>query len=109
MLLQHANHKRSGIVLLVVLALLSLFAIVGLAFVFYADAEAQSAKHFADAQVATRGDINTEVLAAYFLGQMLYDLKDDERGAYSALRGQSLARSIHGFNSSSLNFTAFNV
>src|SRR5947207_15154877 len=91
-----ARPHRRGIVLLVVVALLTLFAIVGLSFVLYADAAARSARYFREAQAPEQPDVDPEALLAYFLGQLLYDAPDDEGGVYSALRGHSLARNVYG-------------
>jgi hypothetical protein len=91
-----------------VLILLTLFAVVGITFVLYADAEAQSARLAREAQSQDRPDVEPEVLLAYFLGHLIYDT-DDQRGVYSALRGHSLARLMYGSNDESdNNFTPFN-
>jgi hypothetical protein len=91
---------RRGIILLVVLALLTLFAVVGLSFVLYADGQATSARLFREAQSPSRPDVEPELLLAYFLGQLIFDVEDDETGVYSALRGHSLARLMYGYNDS---------
>jgi hypothetical protein len=83
---------------MVVLALLTLFAVVGISFVYYANAGAQVSQLVKDAEDAKRPDIDPEMLAAFFLGQLITDTKDDESGVYSALRGHSLARTKYGYN-----------
>jgi hypothetical protein len=83
---------------MVVLALLTLFAVVGISFVYYANAESKSSQLVKEAQDEARPDIDPEMLASFFFGQLIVDTKDDEHGVYSALRGHSLARSIYGFN-----------
>src|SRR6516162_1849915 len=89
------SQERRGIVLLVVMALLTLFAAVGLSFVFYAEAESTAAQYFGDASRKNIPDIDPELLMAYYLGQLLYDV-DDNNGAYSAMRGHGLARNMYG-------------
>ncbi len=89
---------RRGVILLVVLSLLLLFAVVGLSFVFYADREAFSARLFREAQDQTRSDMDPELLGAFFLGQMLYDARDDSSGVDSALRGHGLLRGMYGLD-----------
>src|SRR5262249_46319879 len=82
---------RAGAILMVVLVLLTLFAVVGLSFVLYADQVATAARFAREAEVRTTPDVAPELLLAYFLGQLIYDV-DDQTGVYSALRGHSLAR-----------------
>jgi hypothetical protein len=89
---------RRGFILVVVLALLTLFAVVGLSFVFYANTAAVSSRLFREAETQSQPDIAPELLLAHFLGQLVYDVPDDERGLYSCLRGHSLARNMYGLN-----------
>jgi hypothetical protein len=86
------------------MALLSLFAVVGLSFVFYADAEAVAAQNNREAQLKAQPDVDPELAAAYFLNQLLYPSDN----VYSAMQGHDLARSIFGFNPNALNFTPYN-
>ncbi len=88
-------HRRGGI-LLVVLVLLALFAAVGVSFVFYASSHQTAARYAVEAQNQSRPDVDPELLLAYFLGQLIYDVPDDGSGVYSALRGHSLARNMYG-------------
>ncbi|HJT78446.1 MAG TPA: hypothetical protein VJ739_14680, partial [Gemmataceae bacterium] len=89
---------RRGVVLLVVLALLTLFAVVGLAFVLYADSEANASRVYREALGQGEADVPPPVLLNYFLGQLLYDQPDDNTGVYSALRGHGLARLVYGYD-----------
>jgi hypothetical protein len=89
---------RRGIVLLGVLALLTVFAMVGLSLALYADSAAASSRLFREAQTQLRPDIDPELLFSFFMGQLIYDLPDDETGIYSCLRGHSLARNMFGLN-----------
>jgi hypothetical protein len=101
MLLRTARYakKRRGVILMVVLALLTLFAILGLSFVFYSDAEATSARIFREAQNLSSGDpTDVSTYWAMWLGQFLYDLNDDNFGVMSAMRGHSLGRTMYGWN-----------
>jgi hypothetical protein len=93
-----------------VLALLSLFAILGLSFVLYAGAAAEASRLHREAQSPARPDVDPELLFAYFLGQLVYDVPDDSSGVYSALRGHSLARNLYGCNddTGSANLVPFN-
>src|SRR5262245_1064074 len=77
---------RRGMILLIVLTLLTLLATVGLSFVFYADAAAASSRIFREAETQDRPDVDPELLFSYFMGQLVYDVPDDERGVYSGLR-----------------------
>ena len=75
MLLKHStlNTRRSGIILLVVMAMLALFATVALSFVFYAEAEATASRFAAQANVPAKADADPELLLSYFLSQLIYD------------------------------------
>lgn len=104
-----STDPRRGVILMVVLVLLTLFAIVGLSFALYADAEAKSAQINREAEVAKQPDVDPEMLLSFFLGQLVYD-QDNVNGVYSAMRGHSLARSMFGYNDTSgaTNLVAFN-
>jgi hypothetical protein len=99
--------RRRGVILLVVLALLTLFATIGLTFVLYADAEATAARIAREAESQTAPNVDPELLLAYFLGQLIYDV-DDTRGVYSALRGHSLARLMYGYHAEGTDTQPFN-
>lgn len=96
-----ASAGRRGVILLVVLMLLTLFAVVALAFVLTANAAATAARIAREAEIEDRADADPELLLAHFLGQLIYDAPDDVSGVYSALRGHSLARNMYGLSGSS--------
>ena len=89
---------RRGIILLIVLALLALFTVVGVTFVLYASAEADSSRIVKESEQYYRMDIDPEQAIGLVLGPVIYDLPDDQKGLYSSLRGLSMARGIYGFN-----------
>ncbi|MCI0462448.1 MAG: hypothetical protein L0Z62_36315, partial [Gemmataceae bacterium] len=97
---------RRGVILLVVISLLTLFALVGLSFVLYADAEAASARLAREAEVQSRPDLDPRLLLAFFLGQLVCDV-DDQGGVFSALRGHSLVRLMYGYNDQAGNDIPF--
>src|SRR5262249_52125109 len=101
------RESRRGVILLVVLALLTLFAVVGLTFALYAGRSAAASRHFREAGQPQRPDVPPELLASYFLKQLLYDAPDDSSGVSSALRGHSLTRLLYGYGDSG-NATPFN-
>src|SRR6267378_3338552 len=69
--------RRRGIILLVVLALLTLFAIVGISFVLYADAEAISERLIRETETQRVPDADPELLFSLFLSQLIFDVNDD--------------------------------
>src|SRR5215471_3953077 len=98
---------RRGVILLVVITLLTLFAVIGLTFVLYAQAESDASRIFREYQDPGGGD-DTAFLFSWALGELIYDVPDNDpnnvyggigsNGVYSAIRGHSLARSIYGWN-----------
>jgi hypothetical protein len=88
---------RRAVILIVVLALLALFAVIGLSFAFYANSAARTAQLAREAENQNTPDVEPELLLSYFLGQLIYDT-DDKMGIYSAMRGHGLARTMYGLN-----------
>jgi hypothetical protein len=89
--------RRKGVILLVVLSMLTLFALVGVSFVLVSGAQATSGRIALEAEGASRPDVDAEAAFALFMGQFLYDVPDDATGIFSALRGHSLARNLYGW------------
>ncbi|MDW8242550.1 MAG: hypothetical protein RMJ88_05000 [Thermogemmata sp.] len=97
-----ATIRRRGVLLIVVLALLSLFAIVGITFVFFAGQKAEFARIAADAQNQSR-DLPDDGMMAFnqFLAQLIYPAIVPTNGApanafFNALRGHDLTSSMYG-------------
>jgi hypothetical protein len=111
----HRRGERRGVVLLVVIAMLALFAVLGLSFVYYAQSEADAALMLTQSQTQKNSDIDPEFLLAWGLGQLLYGVEDQVQttpypahNVYSSMRGHDLARGIFGWNRHALNATPFN-
>jgi hypothetical protein len=89
---------RQGIILLVVVLMLSLFLVVGLAFVFYSQSAAEGSRITKEATTPDQVDVPPETLLSWGLGQLIYPVPDDMSGALSAMRGHELARSMYGWH-----------
>jgi hypothetical protein len=87
------SSARRGAVLIVVLAMLALFAVVGLSFVLYAESQASTARN---QKISVNDDTRPDPLRAaeLALGQMIYGTEDLD----SVMRGNSLADSRFGFD-----------
>src|SRR5262249_29259448 len=57
--------------------------------------QAQTGK---EANVDFRPNMSPEECLSLFLDQLIFDVRDDESGVYSSLRGWSLSRNMYGFN-----------
>ena len=84
--------RRKGVVLLVVMAMLTLFAALGISFVFYADAIAVASQASRASLSKDQADIDPEVLSAYFLSQLVYGTNNP----YSSMQGHSFAETMYG-------------
>lgn len=97
-----AQARRRGVILLVVLALLTLFAAVGLSFVIYSQSVADASRIFRESETQNPGqtipDDLPETLLAQFLAASIFGSMDEGSGLYSAGRGSELARGIYGTN-----------
>jgi hypothetical protein len=84
---------RRGVTLIVVLATLSLLAVVGLAAVYFAKDQAERARiQGEDFQFADDG---TQAASA-FLAQLIFGDQDTGRGLLNAVRGASFAETMYG-------------
>ena len=101
---QSTKQKRSGLVLLVVMGMLALFASTAIAFVFYADSEAVASNLKRLHLVQEAPDVDPEAIAGLVLKDLLYPTDNP----HSALRGWDLARSIFGYNPGALNHLPYN-
>lgn len=110
--LQLNRCRPRGVILVVVVACLALFLGIGIAFVFYANQQADSMRllreaahggRAADVNQYSRGMTDEAPPSAVdlfnlALGQLIYGVPDDETGYYSVMRGHELARGIYGKN-----------
>src|ERR1051326_6677782 len=93
------GQRRKATILLVVVVLCTLFLVIGLCFVLFAEAQATSSRIYREANNNIADKYPTaEEMFAFALGEVIYDVPDDT-GAYSALRGYGLARNMYGWNS----------
>ena len=92
--------KRKGMILLVVVAFLAMFTVMGLTYLLHAD---NQLKNSIDELLALDMkedpykiiDLKPSVALDFFLEKFLYDQLDSTTGG-NAIRGQSLARNIYG-------------
>lgn len=104
---QTGRSQRRGVILLVVLAMLTLFALIGLAFFFYASSEAQSALVAKETEDHPPDEITLppdppETLLSNWLAQWIFDTNDTPTsstnpGLASSLRGHGLVRLMYGW------------
>src|SRR5262249_28669891 len=108
---RQAQERRRAVILMVVLALLTLFAIVGIAFVYYAQKNHSAAVNFREAlqRGTTPGapDILPSQLFNFFVGQLTFGSADDASGVKSALRGHDFASNMYGYNDQALNLQPY--
>ena len=90
--LRSSSKRRSGVVLLIVMSMLALFAVIGLSFVFYAESSAEASRFRRQAETLDLFDITPERLFSYALGQLIFDTDNPKSGMY----GHSLGRSMYG-------------
>ncbi len=116
------NVKRSGMILLIVVAFLSMFLVVGTTYLLVADSIRRTSDFDLNAtdkrsDYALMPDIDSRYMFNFMLGQILYDVADPVLATggsgkvlttNSALRGHSLARDIYGgYNALGVNDRPF--
>ncbi len=113
------NVKRSGMILLIVVAFLSMFLVVGTTYLLVADSIRRTSDFDLNAtdkrsDYALMPDVDPRYMFNFALGQILYDVVDPVLvggkvvTTNSALRGHSLARDIYGgYNPAGLNDRPF--
>ncbi len=96
-------NSRRGAILIVVLALLALFAVIGIAFVYYAGAEAEVARIYKNGQssgaspaASTQIDSQSATAVDSFLSSWIYDVGDSGNDLINAVRGHSVAATMYG-------------
>lgn len=104
---QNKKVQRRAVILMVVLAMLTLFTVVGITFVYMSDSYALSARLARGGENIVVPDVEPEQAFAFVLSQIIYDLNDDQLGVTSALRGHSLARNMYGWYPGLLNDKAY--
>lgn len=89
---------RRGTILVVVLALLAIFAVVGIAFVFYSDGEALAARYHRESETRNGqmlpdppGDFDSNAMTV--LGQVTFGAYDNQ---LTSLRGHDLMSTLYG-------------
>src|SRR4051812_22537699 len=89
---------RRGAILIVVLALLAIFAVVALTFVIYSGAEADGARIYKQAQNSADGTPNPNEVVNAFLNAVIFDAGDtSSTDLLNNLRGHSLSRTMYGW------------
>lgn len=94
------GRSRRATILMVTILLLTLFLVVGICFVLFAENQANSARVYREAMnhIDDASSYPTpEELMGYAMGSLIYDVPDTG-SEYSAVRGHSLARNIYGWN-----------
>jgi hypothetical protein len=84
--------RRQGVILLVVITLLTLFAVVGITFVIFSQSEAVASRVWRESETLQRPDMDPELLLAYFLSQAIYGTSNQG----SALQYTGLAENMYG-------------
>jgi hypothetical protein len=86
------SNRRDGIVLLVVIAMLALFATVGLSFVYYSESVALTARYNRISVTSDLRDIPPDRIMSRILSDILFDTDDIKSQFY----GLSLGRNMYG-------------
>jgi hypothetical protein len=86
------------VALLIVVLLLTLFAIVALAFMLYSESQSTSSRIYREAQ--NKGDIKPEEVLAFALGQLIYGVDPEHpatQNVNSAMQSHDLGRTMYDY------------
>src|SRR5438132_1473069 len=103
--------RRPGAILVVVLALLALFAVVGLSFLLYAESAATAARIHRESNTREFREPpppDPAPAAAGFLRQLIFPVGDYGPDTTTVLRGHDLARLMYGNDPAGDNTTPYN-
>jgi hypothetical protein len=91
--------RRRAAILLITIVMLMLFLVIGICFLVFAESQATSSRIYREASLYLADKYpSPEEMLGWGLGELIYDVTDDSGGAYSAIRGHSLARNMYGWN-----------
>jgi hypothetical protein len=83
---------------MVVIVILMLFMVVGICFVLFGESAATSSRVYREAVFFAERYPTGEELLGWALGDLIYDVPDDDTGRFVSIRGHSLARNMYGWN-----------
>src|SRR5436190_23363811 len=100
------SKRRNAAILFVCVVLLTLFLVIGLCFVPFADAQATSSRFYREAHLSLDEYPSPEELFGWGLGSLIYPNHDDlipnnssiGAGPLCAARGHELARNNYGWD-----------
>lgn len=99
---QSHQKQRRGVILLVILAMLTIMAIVGVTFFYVANNHQTTARFYKEADFQRTAkdviDVDADDLKNWGFSQLIFDVWDDTQGIQSSMRGHSLARTMYGLN-----------
>ncbi len=101
----HRARRRSGAVLIVVLAMLVLFAVLGLSFVLYSEAQMTAARNQKES-VNKETEPNPQLSAEMYLGGIVYGKGNTGDDLMNPIGGHSVAEAKYGYAGSLLPYSA---
>jgi len=113
MIIANKKKQRNGMILLVVVAFLAMFSVMGLTYIVYSDVQLRQTLDDLNAKDIRQDpvkiiNLDQSFVLNLFLERLIYDQSDDTPLNGNAIRGHSLARNIYsGYESGLLNDKPF--